>query len=150
MCENGQELYLPHHLESFAEEEQRLAMEQDDREGLLQEYLDTPLPANWNSLDIHERRGYILDLSDPTRPRGTVQRTEVSNLEIWCECFGKRPEDIQAKDSYNIAAMMKRLDGWERTNDRRPLPFYGRQRVYVRTGQKQPVPHPEKCPKAKG
>ena len=46
--------------------------------------------------------------------------------------------------------MMKRLDGWERTNDRRPLPFYGRQRVYVRTGQKQPVPHPEKCPKAKG
>ena len=150
LCENGQELYLPHHLESFAEEEQRLAMEQDDREGLLQEYLDTPLPANWNSLDIHERRGYILDLSDPTRPKGSVQRTEVSNLEIWCECFGKRPEDIQAKDSYNIAAMMKRLDGWERTNDRRPLPFYGRQRVYVRTGQKQPVPHPEKCPKAKG
>lgn len=133
ICESGkQELYLPNHLVSFAEEEQRRAMEQDDREGLLVEYLNTLLPSQWNEMDLHERRAYILDQDDPIRPKGTVQRTEVSNLEIWCECFGKRAEDIQAKDSYAIAAMMKRLKGWERTVSRVRVPIYGQQRIYVR------------------
>lgn len=135
ICESGkQELFLPSHLTVFAEEEQRKAMEQDDREGLLQEYLNMLLPSQWNEMDIHERRNYILDPTDPTRPKGTVKRTEVSNLEIWCECFGKRAEDIQTRDSYAIATMMKRLKGWERTTSRVRVPFYGQQRLYVRKG----------------
>lgn len=135
ICESGkQELYLPNHLVSFAEEEQRKAMEQDDREGLLQEYLNMLLPSQWNEMDLHERRAYILDPDDPTRPKGSIKRTEVSNLEVWCECFGKRAEDIQSRDSYAIAAMMKRLKGWERTASRVHVPIYGQQRIYVKKG----------------
>ena len=132
MVEAGETLYLPKELEMYAEEEQRRAMEQDDREGLLVEYLDMLLPDNWSSMDLHERRAYILDLDDPTRPKGTIQRAEVSNLEIWCECFGKRPEDIQSKDSYAISAMMVRLKGWEKSTGSKRIPFYGKQRFYRR------------------
>ena len=132
MVETGETLYLPKELEVYAEEEQRKAMEQDDREGLLLEYLDMLLPPNWDVMDTHERRAYILDQDDPTRPTGTVRRTEVSNLEIWCECFGKRAEDIQSKDSYAISAMMVRMKDWEKSTGSKRIPIYGKQRFYRR------------------
>lgn len=132
MVEAGETLYLPKELEIYAEEEQRKAMEQDDREGILQEYLDMLLPQNWDVMDTHERRAYILDKDDPTRTAGTVRRAEVSNLEIWCECFGKRAEDIQSKDSYAISAMMARLKDWEKSTGSKRIPIYGKQRFYRR------------------
>ena len=132
MVEAGETLYLPKELEMYAEEEQRRAMEQDDREGILQEYLDMLLPQNWDVMDTHERRAYILDPNDPTRPAGTVRRAEVSNLEIWCECFGKRAEDIQSRDSYAISAMMARLKDWEKSTGSKRIPIYGKQRFYRR------------------
>ena len=107
-------------------------MEQDDREGLVREYLDMALPVTWDDMDMYRRREYFRDTSDPTRPEGMVRRTEVSNLEIWCECFGKRPEDIQSKDSYAISAMMVRLKGWEKSTGSKRIPFYGKQRFYRR------------------
>ena len=55
-----------------------------------------------------------------------------SNVEIWCECFGKKQADIEPKDSYAIAAIMERIENWEKTGERRSDHAYGRQRVYVR------------------
>ena len=130
--ELGEKLFLDHDLESFAQEEQREAMEQDDREGIVREYLDMLLPENWDSMDMYRRREYFRDQDDPTRPKGSITRTEVTNLEIWCECFGKSKEDIQPKDSYAIAAIMKRIKEWEKTDVRRRVPGYGLQRVYMR------------------
>lgn len=132
LAKAGEKLYLEPHLESFAQEEQREAMEQDDREGIVRDYLDMLLPDNWDDMDVYRRRDYFHETADPTRADGTIKRTEVSNIEIWCECFGKSKEDIQAKDSYAIAAIMKRMPQWERTNVRKHIPLYGQQRVYTR------------------
>ena len=128
----GEPLYLPPELEAMAKEEQVLAMEHDEREGVVAEYLDMPLPENWDELTMYQRREFIRDTEDPTRPRGTVRREAVSNIEIWCECFGKNKEDLRPQDSYNISAIMVRMRGWQKTADRPYLPIYGRQRVYVR------------------
>ena len=127
----GEKLFLPPDLEAIAENEQRGAMEQDDREGFVRNYLDMLLPACWDDMDLDERRRYILYPGDPTRAKGVQKRTTVSNIEIWCECFGKPQSDMQPKDSYAIAAIMMRLAGWERAAERRHLPIYGRQRVYT-------------------
>ena len=132
LAEAGEELFLSPELEKFAAEEQRAAMEQDDREGLVREYLDMLLPAGWDGMDVYRRRDYFRDPGDLTRPEGLRRRDAVSNIEIWCECFGKPKEDIQPKDSYAIAAIMKRLKGWEKSADRMRIPIYGQQRVYVR------------------
>lgn len=128
----GEQLYLDPSLESFAQEEQREAMEQDDREGIVREYLDMLLPDAWDDMDMYRRRDYFRDPTDPTRPEGVRRRSEVSNLEIWCECFGKPKEDIKSSDSYAIAAIMKRLKDWEKTDVRKRIPAYGQQRVYIR------------------
>lgn len=130
----GEKLYLPPELEAYAKEEQRAAMERDDREGLVQEYLDMLLPDTWDSMDVYKRRDYVRDADDPMRPDGSVRRMEVSNMEIWCECFGKAKEDMKPSDSYAIAAIMERMDGWSRTGKAKVLPIYGKQRIYRRNG----------------
>lgn len=128
----GESLYLSNKLETYAKEEQSAAMEQDDREGLVMTYLDTLLPADWDSMDIYQRKNYISDPNDVTRPVGMVQRTTVSNIEIWCECFGKPKEDFKPSDSYAISAIMARLTSWEKTDMRKRLTIYGQQRVYIK------------------
>ena len=67
-----------------------------------------------------------------TRPEGTVRREIVSNIEIWCECFGRAKEDMKPADSYVIAALMVRVDGWKKTKNMKRHPIYGKQRVYKR------------------
>ena len=128
----GEKLYLPPELEDYAKEEQRAAMERDDREGLVQEYLDMLLPDNWDSMDVYKRRDYVRDADDPMRQDGSIRRMEVSNMEIWCECFGKAKEDMKPSDSYAISAIMERIAGWSKTGKAKILPIYGRQRIYKR------------------
>ena len=132
LVERGEKLYLDSDLEVLSQAEQSAAMEQDDREGLVSAYLNLLLPENWSEMDIYARQEYIRDPDSPTQPKGTVARSSVSNLEVWCECFGKRKEDIKPSDSYAIAAIMLRIPGWHKTEERETQPIYGRQRLYKR------------------
>ena len=128
----GEKLYLPPELEEFARDEQRAAMERDDREGLVVEYLDMLLPEGWDAMDVYKRRDYVRDTDDPTRKEGVTKRMEVSNIEIWAECFGKPKEDMKNADSYAISAIMARLDGWVKTGKTKTISIYGKQRIYAR------------------
>ena len=134
LAKAGEKLYLPPGLEDFAQEEQRSAMERDDREGLVIEYLEMLLPDGWDDMDVYRRRDYVSERDDPTRPVGRRRRTEVSNMEIWCECLGKPREDMKPADSYAISAIMARIEGWSRTDTKKRIPIYGQQRIYKRLG----------------
>jgi putative DNA primase/helicase len=130
--EQGEKLYLEGDLLTEAEEAQRSAMETDERQGLVEQYLSKLLPENWSEMDLYQRRNF-LDGDDITSTSGTVERTEVSNAEIWCECFGRNIADLKPSDSYAIAALMTQVNGWKRTNCRGSQPLYGRQRLYEKT-----------------
>lgn len=129
----GEKLYLDAGLEEYAKREQREAMEQDDREGIVQEYLDMLLPEDWDGMDLYRRREYFRDQDDPTRTEGAVVRQTVSNIEIWCECFGKGKEEMRPSDSYAISAIMARIEGWKKSDKSRRSAIYGKQRIYIRT-----------------
>ncbi|MEG0168130.1 MAG: virulence-associated E family protein, partial [Ruthenibacterium sp.] len=131
--ENGEKLYLEAEMIKEAEEVQREAMEVDERQGMVEEYLETLLPENWEEMDIYARKNYLSEIDAPTSARGTVQRILVSNAEIWCECFGHSLADLKPSDSYAIAALMTQIDGWERTSKVRKRSPYGKQRLYERT-----------------
>ena len=128
----GEKLYLSPEMEDYAKDEQRAAMELDDREGLVDEYLEMLLPDGWEDMDVYQRREYIREPEDPTRKVGTHKRSEVSNIEIWCECFGRPKEEMKPRDSYDIASIMAHLKGWKRTAERKRIPIYGKQRLYSR------------------
>ena len=128
----GERLYLDTDLEEYAKQEQRDAMEQDEREGVVREYLEMLLPEAWDEMDIYRRRDYVRDREDPTRPIGVHSRERVSNIEIWCECFGKNKEDMKPSDSYALSAIMTKIGGWKKSGSSVRIPIYGKQRLYVR------------------
>ena len=132
LADEGELLYLDSNVEEFAKREQREAMEQDEREGIVREYLDMLLPDDWDTIDIYRRRDFFRDVNDPIRPAGKHERTTVSNMEIWCECFGKTREDMKSADSYAISAIMERIENWHKSDRRVDLPIYGQQRIYVK------------------
>ncbi len=145
--ESGEKLYLEGELIESAEEAQRDAMEVDERQGMVEEYLETLLPEGWDGMDVYARRNYISDKNALMAPVGTIRRETVSNAELWCECFGRNIADLKPADSYALAALMTKVEGWERTKVLKRMPQYGRQRMYQRADQlEQPnQPPSETC-----
>lgn len=131
---SGEKLYLEGDVLEEAEKAQQSAMEVDERVGMIEEYLNTPLPDDWDEMDLFARRNYLSgnEFGVPAHD-GKVERQSASNAEIWCECFGKNLQELKPSDSYGIAAMMSQIDGWERTTQVKRQPIYGRQRLYCRT-----------------
>lgn len=117
----------------IAEQKQVEALESDDREGVVQKYLDELLPEDWDGLTLNQRLefldGELVELGEIVQ--GTTQRTEVSNVEIWCECFRLPINKMQKKDSYEIAGILKRL-GWVKCEKARRDKLYGLTRRYKR------------------
>lgn len=131
----GEKLYLEGSDVELATNEQADAMESDEREGLVRTYLDTLLPDDWNALSLYERRSYLNGSEFGGESRvGTVERTLVCNMEIWCECFGRDASAMKPADSYAIAGIMKKINGWNKyqgnKNGTSNFPIYGRQRCY--------------------
>ena len=131
----GEKLYLEGSDVELATNEQADDMESDEREGLVRTYLDTLLPDDWNDLSLYERRNYLNGSEFGGESRvGTVERTLVCNMEIWCECFGRDASAMKPADSYAIAGIMKKINGWNKyqgnKNGTSNFPLYGRQRCY--------------------
>ena len=129
-----EKLYLSAEMDALAKDEQREAMESDEREGLVREYLDTLLPERWAEMDLFERRNFLSG-SDfgGLQEKGTVRRTSVSNMEIWCECFGKERANLRRTDSNELTGILARL-GWKRADNKVRIPLYGPQYVFVPKG----------------
>lgn len=131
----GEKLYLEGNDAKIAEEKQRQAMETDERQGLVEDYLYTLLPDNWDEMSLFERKNFLSGDDFGETKKGTVERTQVSNAEIWCECFGNSLSSIKASDSYAIAAIMIKIEGWEKSGRRKKIPLYGQQRMYEKLSQ---------------
>lgn len=137
-CVNsGEKIYLDSDLDALAQEDQREAMQTDEREGLVREYLDKLLPEDWETMDLPERRGFLRgDAFTGGNRIGTVRRNTVCALEIWCECFGRDSSAIRRSDSNDIFSMLARI-GWKKSEinskGTRRLPLYGPQRCFDRT-----------------
>ena len=136
----GEELILKGPEAEIALSMQQEALENDDREGLVREYLEKLLPEDWIKLSLSERRMFLAgDEFSAAQRAGVVKRDKVCNIELWAECFGKDPSSIKKQDSYELAAIMNKLDGWKRYDGNKSgkLSFagYGPQCAYVRDEQ---------------
>ena len=133
----GEELFLKDAVAAEAYAMQRDAMETDDREGIVQDYLDRLLPEGWDNFDLYQRRNYLSGSEfGGDQHEGTVQRTRVCAMEVWCECFGKPRETLKKTDSYEIEGILFKLGGWQRyagnAQGKLRIPGYGVQKAYVR------------------
>jgi hypothetical protein len=142
LYKSGEKLYLEGDDARWATTEQADAMETDEREGLVRTYLDTLLPEEWDDMSLYERRNFLggSEFGEGNRI-GTVKRSLVCNMEIWCECFGKDASSMKIADSYAIGAIMKKIPGWDKYSGNKngtvTFSIYGRQRAYERKSEQE-------------
>lgn len=126
----GETRYLDKGLEEQAYLKQTEHSEADERAGLIQKYLDTLLPADWDDMDLFKRRNFLS--GDELSAKGTVQRSRVCIAELWCELFGKPQADMSRYNTKDLHSIMRGLKGWEESKFPVNIKNYGRQRVYRR------------------
>ncbi len=127
----GEELYLPKEIEALAEQQQEEHMESSEKEGMIREFLERPVPENWDSVSLPNRRMFW----NGDQKEGTVlvPREKVCAAEIWAECFNADMKFMKKSDSVEINAILSRLKGWRRNKDKRRYGPYGPRRGFERS-----------------
>lgn len=125
----GEKLILSSDAEKLAKLEQLSHSEHDERKGIIEEYLNRPLPEKWDKMDIFERRSF---LEDPLSPKGVFERDYVCLAEIWCECLQKNREDMDRYKTREINDILRSLEDWEQSTSTRKFANYGTQKFYIR------------------
>ena len=127
----GEKLFMSGEAEKIAKREQRDHSEGDERFGIIEDYLETPLPDNWEEKDLHHRRLYLE--GDELVEKGTNEREIVCVAEIWCECLGKPKEDMSRYTTRDINDVMRQMEGWKQSKSTKKFKLYGIQKYYERT-----------------
>lgn len=130
--QSGERLYLGGEAEALAEKAREAHMETTGKEGLVQRFLEQPVPEGWERMDLTQRKMYLSGTM--SLPEGTVlqQRRQTCAMEIWVECFNGDPKYLKRRDSMEINNILMGLPGWERVKTPRKYGLYGSQRGFER------------------
>lgn len=132
--------------EEFAEEARGEATEEQPLVGLIQDYLDTPVPENWEGMSVNDRIMWLRNSEQGLVKPGTHRIERVCSLEIWLVLLGNKDANLSRRDSLEIADALRKVPGWESSGAKcARFAFFGRQRYFSRV-EEEPVPVEE--PKA--
>jgi len=126
----GESLELSPEAQAIAKQMQEKHYNEDPREGLVNEYLETLIPNDFEEMEEWERRSYYN--GDNDKVAGTKKREIVCAMQIWVECFNRNKADIKRADSAQIVVILKRLGWVERTPIKARFKNYGVLKAYVR------------------
>lgn len=88
----------------------------------VQEYLNTPLPEDWESRDKYQRRAYYEQdgaLTDLGRESaGTVPRVQFLHREILWELFGEESSRVKSNNTVLVGRVMQTFGDWKRVHTR--------------------------------
>lgn len=127
---NGEPLYLPPELEAEMRQEQKQCnvVSGDALLSPLQEWLDTPLPADWGNWPIGRRASYFRN-RDPLDEDGVIKRDRICIAEVKFE-FPHR--EILKYSSQAIGQLLDRCENWKRSKNTMRIPQYGKPRCWIR------------------
>lgn len=132
---DGEKLYLNAEMEAEARKTQEAHHESadDPMTGMVESFLATPIPTDWDSRSLQQRRDFYHD-PDPLEAKGTEQRVRACAVEFICEYLrrdmGDKEFRMLAKKFNGFMRMMKE---WEEISTSRHSEYlYGRQRAFRR------------------
>jgi predicted P-loop ATPase len=128
----GEPLFLNQAESALASTAREDYTEEDALTGIIQAYLDTPVPDEWDSLSPEGRQLWLLNQQDGFSPVGTQRIDQVCSLQVWMEAMGRRRGDHRRMDLLEITNALKALPGWRALPGSRRLPGYGPQKVFER------------------
>lgn len=125
----GEPLYLTGEAEEIAKQQQEIHSESDPREGLIQEFVERPVPADWDKRTLPDRRLYWSgEFGRDTCE--TVPRDRVCAAEVWCECLGGDLKYMKRADSILINSVLAAMTGWKKYRGR--FGYYGPQKGFIK------------------
>ncbi len=130
---NKEPLYLSKEEEKEAAKQQDSHSEESAKAGLIEEYLNKHITADWYNLGIPERRNYIQGSDFGDSPEGNIRRDKTCVMEIWVELFNGDPKQLSYVNAREINDILNGLCEWEKSKS--GLSFgkiYGKQRAYIR------------------
>ena len=126
----GESLYLSREADEVANFERRRHTEADERTGMIEAYLNTPVPAGFDDWTIENRNSFFEMKQEPGK--NPVIRDSISVAEIWHECLGKPRADMNRYSTRELNLIMRSLDDWEFMNSTKNFGMYGKQKYYKR------------------
>jgi putative DNA primase/helicase len=130
----GEPLFLEHTESELAALERERYVEEDALGGVIAEYLDTPVPDDWDELSPESRVAWLDAFKSGFEQPGTGRINEVCSTQVWVEALRRRIGDHRRVDLLDITNVLKRLEGWRQKPGRSRLPGYGPQMVFERLG----------------
>lgn len=135
LYKNGQQTYLTGEALALSIKAQEEHKEDVPWRGVIEAYLEKKYPSNWDEMPLHERRNYIkgetsgFDSADLSEK---VKLKKVCALQIWCELFDGKKQNLSTVDTMKINDILTSLPNWERTTTARFGDLYGTQRGFKR------------------
>ena len=108
-------LTLSPEIEQQASRIQGMHMEDDPRVGLIQEWIESPIEAEWR-----EENG------------GAIFHKRVCASQVWAECLHNRVGSMRPWEAREICDIFRRIPGWKERDGRVRIPVYGLQTVFDR------------------
>jgi len=124
----GEPLYLPPELAAEARGVQEAHRERHPWEGIVQDFLDEEIPADWSKWDLNQRQMFRNGASHDSAQ--LVKRQRVCAAEVWCEALGKNRGDMRKKDAREINQLLSVMPGWVSIGIAKAGKPYGAQRCY--------------------
>lgn len=123
----GEKLILSSKANELAKQEQESHTKHNLLEGIINEYLDMPVPDDWYDKDLYDRINYIRNAKKTGKPRD-----KVSAIEVWCELLEGDKKDLTIQKSREITNLILKNGEWIRATTIRTGYLYGRQRGFKR------------------
>jgi predicted P-loop ATPase len=131
----GEPLFLNSSQSELASTAREAFTEEDALTGIIQSYLDTLVPEDWDHLSPEARQLWLLNQADGFSTPGSVPINQVCSLQVWMEAMGRRRGDHKRIDLLEITNALKALPGWRALPGSRRMPGYGPQKVFEREQQ---------------
>ena len=134
----GETLHLMGDIETEARAEQEAHREVSIKEGMIFDYLDKPVPEDWQKWDLNQRRTFLngLSLGDSGDVK-LARRNRICALEVWCELFNGSPKDFRYSDAAEINEIIRSTPGWIKTSSGLRFGYCGYQRGFQRVSQEE-------------
>ena len=132
--QTGEKLYLTGALDAEAKIKQEEHREASVREGLIMEFAERQVPADWAKWSLDRRRDFWAGAAH-TQEGATlelVDRDRITAIEVWCELFNGSIRDMKPADTREINGVLSMMKGWKRNGN--PLRFgpYNLQRGFIK------------------
>lgn len=130
LYKTGEALYITGAAAEEALRQQESHKVDNVKEGMIKEFLEKPITADWYKKSMYQRRN---DMQSGIMENASVRRNKVCIAEIWNECFGGDYKQIKPADIAEIGGILNSLDGWKRIkSNARFGKDYGTQKGYER------------------